>query len=224
MDKHTRIKREQVEPLRADDLDATNTSASGQVLAKAPDGRFTWINNLLHIFTSYVEKLNITDADITIINDSEANGVVKRISWNTIKTILKNYFNGIYTSPNSLKTLYQDSLIESNTSSRNYVNKVTLSIIPMPGEYILEWNFQISNSCLISNAQYKVYSSTGAIYSEAVINCNLPRSNQGWNEITGFIKLILTTTPLTFYLDYCRPGSGQVYIKNAKLLLRRIVI
>lgn len=223
MDKHTRIKREQVEPLRSSDLDATNTPTPGQVLAKSSDDRFIWINNLLDIVSIYVEKLNIVDADVTVISDSESNGTVKRLSWQTIKTILKNYFNGIYTSPNSLKTMYQESIEENNTSSAKYINKLTLHIIPMPGEYVFEWNFQIASTPLLCNSKYKVYAD-GEIYSEAELNSNLIFGSRSWQDIVGFKKLTLTTTPIKFYIDFCKSGTGKAYIKNAKLLLRRIVI
>ena len=43
-DKNTHIKREQVEPLRIDDIDAINEPSAGQVPAMASGGQFEWVD------------------------------------------------------------------------------------------------------------------------------------------------------------------------------------
>jgi hypothetical protein len=43
-DKNTRIKREQVEPLRSDDLDALNVPEVGQIPALGSGGKFEWVD------------------------------------------------------------------------------------------------------------------------------------------------------------------------------------
>jgi hypothetical protein len=49
-DKNTRIKREQVEPLRSDDLDALNSPSVGQVPALGSGGQFEWTDILTGLF------------------------------------------------------------------------------------------------------------------------------------------------------------------------------
>jgi hypothetical protein len=42
------------------------------------------------------EKTTPADADVTVIEDSEAGNAKKRLSWSNIKATLKSYFDGIY--------------------------------------------------------------------------------------------------------------------------------
>ena len=48
--------------------------------------------------TPMTAKTSLADADVTVIEDSQASDVKKKVSWSTIKTVLQAYFDTIYST------------------------------------------------------------------------------------------------------------------------------
>jgi hypothetical protein len=118
---------------------------------------------------------------------------------------------------------YKESLEKSSSTSNyaDYENKVTFTITPIAGIYILEYNFSGTNSSAGGDIWIKVHNGTD-IYSESRINSAISYANSGWETRSGFIRLTLTAIEKSYYIDFCRHTAGTAWIKNAKILLRRI--
>lgn len=156
-----------------------------------------------------------TETDIKHITDNQKNALDNANSPSTLNPIA---------TKEDIKYYYAESLEESNTTSLypTYINKLTLNIIPIAGNYILEWNFSIANSVANKGSWIKVHNGT-TVYLESQMNALFARASSGWLPIAGFIKLTgLTAINQNYYIDFCI-GNNTVYIKNAKLLLRRVV-
>jgi hypothetical protein len=109
-DKNTRIKREQVEPLRSDDLDALNSPTPGQVPALGTGGLFEWVDAGTPDGLTIAGKGEINgltaknapvDADVVLIEDSESSPTTfdkKKLSWAYIKSVLKTYLETYFVS------------------------------------------------------------------------------------------------------------------------------
>lgn len=63
-------------------------------------------------------KITIADADMIPLMDSEATNVIKKLSWSYVKSILKTYFDGLYTLSNlggvSTSTTVNSKALSSN--------------------------------------------------------------------------------------------------------------
>ena len=123
----------------------------------------------------------------------------------------------------NMNTYYTESLGITSTTSLypSYINKLTINIPSESGDYILEWSFEITSSSTSNNFWFRVRDNS-YIYMEERFNNQVNYSSNGWNPICGFQKITLNGSK-DFYVDFCSNTLGTTYIKNAKLLLRRII-
>ena len=112
---------------------------------------------------------------------------------------------------------------ESSTTTAypTYVNKLTYTVTPVAGTYILEWTCQVANSNANNDNWVKVRDESTTYLETQFRSQSISYANSGWAVFTGFTKVTLSAVSQSFYIDYCRV-AGTTYIKNAKLLLRRI--
>jgi hypothetical protein len=119
---------------------------------------------------------------------------------------------------------YIDSLEESSTTSSypNYINKLVYNLTPISGTYILDWTCSVTNSNSGGiNDTYIKLRNNNIILEEIRVHTDISYDNSGWKTIRGFSKLDLSDKPTNFYMDFCKQ-SQTAYIKNVKLLLRKI--
>jgi hypothetical protein len=161
-------------------------------------------------FTTFTEKTTPVNGDIVLIEDSADSNNKKKLQIGNLSTKYADYY-------------YAESLGESNTTSSyaTFVNKLTYSLTPIAGTYILEWNYEITNSAAGNDNWIRIWNGTD-IYSQARINSDVTYANSGWRVGSGFVRLTLTAIAMNFYIDFCRQAAGTVYIKNVKIMLRRV--
>jgi hypothetical protein len=156
------------------------------------------------------EKITPASTDVILIESLSDSNAKRKLQVGNLPVKYGDYY-------------YAESLGESNTTSSypTFINKLTYNLTPNAGVYILEWNFEMSVSAAGLDIQYKVWNGTD-VYSSARNSIGISYANSGWVIYSGFIKLTLTQINMNFYIDFCRQATGTAYIKNAKILLRRI--
>jgi hypothetical protein len=112
---------------------------------------------------------------------------------------------------------------ESSTTSSypNYVNKLTLNCTPVAGTYLMQCTFEIVNSGAGNDSWVRGYNGV-VTYFESRINSDVTYTNLGWKIHTCFYVAPFLSVPKIFYIDFCRHSVGTAYIRNVRILLRRI--
>lgn len=121
-----------------------------------------------------------------------------------------------------VKYYYAESLTETSTTNSypTYDNKLTLSIpTPIAGDYILQWSCEISNANGGNDSWFRVRNGV-TTFTESRLNITVSYANSGWEHRSGIVKVTLSSAS-DFYIDFCR-SNGTAYIKNVRILLRRI--
>jgi len=164
-------------------------------------------------FAVFSEKTSPSSTDIILIEDSASSNVKKKVQIGNLNaSIFPNYY-------------YSSSDGESNTTSTypNYINKLTYTVTPAAGTYILEWQVcYVSSGATLDNWIKVSNTTTTTIYTEGRIEAEISYSNTGWMVRQGFIIYTSTGVSNTFTIDFCRHSTGTSYTKNARILLRRV--
>ena len=96
-----------------------------------------------------------------------------------------------------------------------------MTVTPTAGVYILEWTWNMSHNTAGGDYWVRVQQDTVDIRSSR-FNNPVSYANNGWMPYAGFIRLTLTAVSTTFTVDFCRNNAGTAWIKNCRILLRRV--
>jgi hypothetical protein len=144
-------------------------------------------------------KTTMADADKMAIIDTEASNVLKTLSWAYVKSILKTYFDGLYTFLN-----LADYPVEPS-SDDSYVGPHTNDIVA--GETIAQWDLVYLKSdgkwwktdadAVATAGNVLVAMATEGKNADEAMNVVLPGSvirNDGWVDWTVASPLYIDTT------------------------------
>jgi len=119
-----------------------------------------------------------------------------------------------------LDPIYVESLSESETTSNDWIDKLTLDITgdPTPGTYRLDWTFKFGSAPANREIEARLYDTTANMVIENIIH------QQPGSDVkpiyTGFCRCDLDG-PKTIILQYRvndTGGSPTAYISKARLL------
>jgi len=175
------------------DTDAIHDNASGEISA-------------------LTEKTSLVDADLVLIEDSEASNAKKKVQRVNLLSIFGS------------RAQNAASEGESSTTSDEFQQKLRLTTPSLPaGTYRIGWYCELSAGAANDPAKFQVQLDDTTTLGGKTTKWSMTYSQGLWEPTEGFAYAILTADTHTIDLDYAAYNSGDtIYIKRARLEIWRV--
>lgn len=198
------------------DVDTSAFSIGDKLfLSETTAGGFTTTSPSIEIFIGYVIVSDATNGAIAVNIGTPINAI-----GDMLKSIYDTNDDGIVDKTFSQGHEYSESNAESSTTSTALQDKATLTFTPpSTGDYILEWYYELTNSANNKSTRIVIDLDTN-IQSDTEYTSN--NTHPSYQSSSGFKKINLNNTSHTIKIQFSSPGESTAYIKNARILARRV--
>lgn len=137
-----------------------------------------------------------------------------------LKSVYDTNDDGIIDKAFSQFIRHSESSTESTTTSTILQDKLSLTFIPpTSGDYLLEWYFEHTSNANNKSTRVAIDQDGSIISDTKYTNAN---TTPDYQSKSGFKKITLTAASHTFKIQFSSPDVGTAYIKNARLIARRV--
>lgn len=127
-----------------------------------------------------------------------------------------------YPLTNLVEEYYAASDTVTSSTTTVYTDKVTLTVTPLAtDDYMLFWHCELVSSNSNRNLQIQILKD-GISQTEVGEYGQYTFATGIYFNLDGFQKFALTPISTTFKIQF-KTNSGTIYIKNARLMLRRFL-